>query len=388
MAADSAGTYFGNKMFYNSTNKVFSLSNKYVYGAIIYNRLYLHNVAIEQILKEFKTFLDDQNNLNDFYDIISEFRKFIKQKNSYYKFDAGEQEGCNSIIDALAEKWGGRIKAVIGKGDDETQINNILAELKNDIASKIKAQDYDVKDHIHANYFDRYEQQILKFVPEIQGFPDQKRELWDLFSEYFNIRLVSEEKDEYTGLFFAGYGQLDAFPKYIHVKMSKVVDGQIKLAIVEKFEGDGGAQIMPLAQDDVIYTFCQGISQIYLDAIPAKIEESICSKIDNLPATFTDIQKAELKAILKDCKANVVDEIRTIMREKNVSPLIKNVKLIPLPEMAFLAENLVNMTSLKRTYSLDGNQQTVGGHTDVAILSKGDGFVWIKRKQNGATHFA
>ena len=36
LAADSAGTYTGNKMFYNSMNKVFSLSRKYVYGAITY----------------------------------------------------------------------------------------------------------------------------------------------------------------------------------------------------------------------------------------------------------------------------------------------------------------------------------------------------------------
>ena len=36
LAADSAGTVTENKMFYNSLNKVFSLSKKYVYGAITY----------------------------------------------------------------------------------------------------------------------------------------------------------------------------------------------------------------------------------------------------------------------------------------------------------------------------------------------------------------
>lgn len=59
---------------------------------------------------------------------------------------------------------------------------------------------------------------------------------------------------------------------------------------------------------------------------------------------------------------------------------MNSVQLIPLAEMAFFAENLVNMTTLKRTFAIDGNQQTVGGPTDVAVLSKGDGFVWIKRK--------
>lgn len=68
------------------------------------------------------------------------------------------------------------------------------------------------------------------------------------------------------------------------------------------------------------------------------------------------------------------------MQREYVNPILKSVQLIPLPEMAMLAENLVNITSLKRTFAIDGNQQTVGGPTDVAVMSKGDGFVWIKRK--------
>ena len=35
LAADSAGTFNGNEMFYNSMNKVFSLSKHNVVGAII-----------------------------------------------------------------------------------------------------------------------------------------------------------------------------------------------------------------------------------------------------------------------------------------------------------------------------------------------------------------
>ena len=49
--------------------------------------------------------------------------------------------------------------------------------------------------------------------------------------------------------------------------------------------------------------------------------------------------------------------------------------------MALLAENLVNITALKRKFSMDGNQQTVGGPTDVASISLGEGFTWIKRKK-------
>ncbi len=46
--------------------------------------------------------------------------------------------------------------------------------------------------------------------------------------------------------------------------------------------------------------------------------------------------------------------------------------------MASLAEALVDIASLKLRVSK--RTEVVGGPVDVATLSKGDGFVWIKRK--------
>ena len=54
------------------------------------------------------------------------------------------------------------------------------------------------------------------------------------------------------------------------------------------------------------------------------------------------------------------------------------VQNLPKEELGGMAEAMVNLTSLKRRVSLD--QETVGGPVDIAIISKGDGFVWIKRK--------
>jgi hypothetical protein len=44
-----------------------------------------------------------------------------------------------------------------------------------------------------------------------------------------------------------------------------------------------------------------------------------------------------------------------------------------------MAESLVNLTSLKRRVSLQ--EETVGGPVDVAVISRSDGFIWIKRKE-------
>ena len=112
LAADSAGTYTGNKMFYNSMNKVFSISRKYVYGVITYGATVIHNVSIDQVLKEFRTFLDSKSEVNDFFEILPSFVEFIEQKNNYYKFDTAETNHCYELIKGLASNWGKKIKNI------------------------------------------------------------------------------------------------------------------------------------------------------------------------------------------------------------------------------------------------------------------------------------
>jgi hypothetical protein len=51
---------------------------------------------------------------------------------------------------------------------------------------------------------------------------------------------------------------------------------------------------------------------------------------------------------------------------------------MPKPELANFAEALVNITSIKRRVSPE--QESVGGPIDVAVISRGEGFVWVKRK--------
>jgi len=54
------------------------------------------------------------------------------------------------------------------------------------------------------------------------------------------------------------------------------------------------------------------------------------------------------------------------------------VAALPKNELAEMAEALVSLVSIKKRISMD--METVGGPIDVAVISKGDGFIWIKRK--------
>ena len=380
LAADSAGTYTGNKMFYNSMNKVFSLSRKYVYGAITYGATTIYNVSIDQVLKEFRTYLDSREHISDFFEILPLFEAFINQNSSYYKFDLAEANHCNGLIKDLVVDWGNKIKTVATEVDAENKISEILNQLETVMRGSLKIDNYDVSAYIKTTYNDYFNMLIGMIVPELNNFPTQKECFWDYICNYFNLSLTNETNN-YMGLFFAGYGHCDAFPKFTHIELYRVVGGKIKYRLVENYEeSNNHAQIVPLAQPDVILTFCKGISNRFINYIPQKVESIINSKIDALPDPFTIDQKNALKTSLSSSKAEIASAINTTIQNDNVKPILDSVQLIPLPEMGFLAESLVNITSLKRTFAIDGNQQTVGGPTDVAVMSKGDGFVWIKRK--------
>jgi len=51
---------------------------------------------------------------------------------------------------------------------------------------------------------------------------------------------------------------------------------------------------------------------------------------------------------------------------------------MPKDELAKMAQALVNLTAIKRRST--PSAETVGGPTDVAVITKGDGMVWIDRK--------
>lgn len=380
LAADSAGTYTGNKMFYNSMNKVFSISRKYVYGVITYGATVIHNVSIDQVLKEFRTFLDSKSEVNDFFEIFPSFVEFIEQKNNYYKFDTAETNHCYELIKVLISDWGKKIKNVITTDDVAAQIDDILNDLSAVMQGAIKIENYDVSSYIGTTYKSDFDSLINMIVPELNNYPAQKERFWNYICEYFNLSLTNETSNA-MGLFFCGYGKNDAFPKFTHIELYNVVGGKVKYKLIENYEeSNNQAQIVPLAQKDVILTFCKGISNTFINYIPQKVESIINAKIDAIPDIFTDSQKGELKEALLSVKNELASAIDTTIQNSNVMPILNSVQLIPLAEMAFFAENLVNMTTLKRTFAIDGNQQTVGGPTDVAVLSKGDGFVWIKRK--------
>lgn len=106
------------------------------------------------------------------------------------------------------------------------------------------------------------------------------------------------------------------------------------------------------------------------------LEESIKTTFNN-PIKVNEL--LETTNHLLQNKNNSFIELSRNYQENNFRKPIKNiVKILPKEELSEMAETLIHITSFKRKSS--DALETVGGPIDVALITKGDGFVWIKRK--------
>ena len=82
---------------------------------------------------------------------------------------------------------------------------------------------------------------------------------------------------------------------------------------------------------------------------------------------------------LKVVSKRFIDKSLDFQFSRHYRPTLRVLSVLPKDELAMMAETLVNLTSFKRRVST--SRETVGGPIDVAVISRGDGFVWIKRKR-------
>lgn len=376
LAADSAGTFGDRKMFYNSMNKVYNLSFNNKIGAITYGSTVIMNVPIEIILKEYRKYIDcNYVQLSDFFSLVGIFEQFLIEKNSYFKFDQAEQIFCRNFIISKIKEWGAIINQNLQNVDlsKEEKIDEIIEKLKNYVENLKSIPDYDVSNYIKDNYDETIMNSIKSYCSILLEYKTQ----CDCFIQYicnsFNSLIETVQP---LGLLFAGYDLQSAFPKCIHIQIYNFIGGKLKFIIKDKIEESTySSSIIPLAQPDVINTFIKGVSDKYMNAIPGLIKSEINKRISLIEGDQTEIQKK-----FENIQDTIVSMLLNKSREEYINPLFESLHSLQIPDLASLAESLVNITSLKRKFSLDGYQQTVGGPTDVATISSNDGFIWIKRK--------
>ncbi len=296
----------------------------------------------------------------------------------------------NHLINSIVEK---RRSLIENPSDErrteflmhfEIQINNVIENWgsKNDKCSEF--EDYTFE--MFTNYSNALFDKIKLFRFEENGI-DISLELFSKIKKAVYLILIAKEDfTNFTGLIFTGFGEDEIYPQLIPINISIVVDNRLRFYINENraasISNSNDGAVCPFAQTDVIDTILSGIDpsldDIYLnnfEALFKRYNEAILESIgDTNPLLTEQIRNLNSTSIVNEF--NALNQ--QIKQENHITPLMNAVSNLAKEDLSEMAESLIYLTYLKRRITFA--EESVGGPVDVAVISKGDGFVWIKRK--------
>ena len=196
-----------------------------------------------------------------------------------------------------------------------------------------------------------------------------------------------EQGNLHSGVVIAGFGEREHFPSLIEIVIPGIVAGQVLYRKSQEVQigRSVAACLVPFAQKEMVHTFMDGVDP-NLRLMIEESTQSLFYTVANL--ILAEVRKkhsrfgSQLENKAKPSLARLVKDLQKLWndhrKKEYTNPVMEMVASLPKDELGAMAESLVNLTKFKRRVSKQ--QETVGGPIDVAVITKGDGFVWMNRK--------
>ena len=393
VAADSAVTVGGGVKIYNTANKIFNLAKGRPVGIAIYGNAALNGcVPWEVVIKMYRKHIGNQKfpllsaYVKNFFDYVKEY------SHKYISAD----DALRVLKGSLLKFWSESITQGLRETDDITApiakpaLPILLDKLKK-LAAQLKKEKIflEYKDLRQEEYFAAIIDVLDIIKNQVTGNGGKWKDDYEAIVKECLYRMAVTNnlfsRSTVSGVAIFGYGEEEIYPSlHEHQVYNIVLDKQRIAAIPDNnsISESNGASICPMAQRDVIETFIEGVSNkiknTLIEATASTIKatvKGVASLIRTKDASLADsIDAIDYSGVIQSYNKQIND----IIRRDQVSPLIQTIVSMGKEDIADLAENLIYMTSMKRHVSPFA--ETVGGPIDVAIISKGDGFIWAKRK--------
>lgn len=383
IAADSAVTMGNTHKVVNSANKIFTLSKYHPVAVMTYNNAAFMGIPWDIIIKEYRKQLRD-NSFPCVKDYMDDFICFL-HKRHFFCDEQTQQDFMILLLDSFIKICRDEISRDKGISISQQTEDLIEEKLNECLLSNRSADKCPEFESYSYDDFNNYAKVRIGNYAKVNSIKNS-----NLLSESFFYYLSAKFSRPFdTGLVFVGYGESDIYPSLYPINVALGIDNHLKYYLDENnvaqiTEHGAEAIIIPFAQIDVIQTIIRGINPTFQDIIYNVIDKSITSFsgtiakiLDSNPSTSVisaAVKGLDLNPIIKDATFQINKE----MRETYTNPLLNTVVSLDKEDMANMAESFISLTSLVRR--MQPGEETVGGPVDVAVISKGDGFVWISRK--------
>ena len=198
-------------------------------------------------------------------------------------------------------------------------------------------------------------------------------------SRYLNANLSAE-------LIFSGFGADQEYPSLIPARVCEGYDFHVNYFYREDdiicISDERPVAICPFAQVDVTKSILRGIHGKWSEYVKERADEVLDPFSGCILSPGDDDMPDALMPILLSVKT---DDLQKKFFQDGMKMLNKNqreweraLKDYDLEEMAALADSLIDLTGFHKILTF--SQEEVGGMVDLAVISKVDGFTWLRRK--------
>lgn len=380
LAADSAVTIsnqYGHKVI-NSANKLFTISKRHPVGVMFCGNCNFNDTPWEVVVKLYRDNLKDKS-FSTVKDYRNDFLKYLVDK---HFFNGEKNQKIRMNIEML--KFSSIIHNITNeaiKGDKAKYNAEFLNQLQiiiNDKAetceglSKFKEKDFN--DYCNDLY-------LSFFAQNAALFPTDKDKIF-FKTAFANFVRKFNSNIEKSQLIFVGFGEDEIYPALSAVDIYFGFNNMLRFHpyLEQAVTDDNNAGIARFGQTDVINTIINGINPYIRNSVSDIFHEFAANlKTVFSRATKDAPTKAAIDAIDTNHLADTFDaRLNLIIQDNFTSPLIGSIDSLDKEDMAELVESMVSLTHLNRRITT--SEEGVGGPIDVAIISKGDGFIWKKRK--------
>jgi hypothetical protein len=396
LAADSAVTIGQEEgKVYTSADKLFQLSEYAPVGIMVYGSAAFLGVPWETIIKCYRAGLGTII-FSKLVDYSKDFISFLKTSRV---FPATKQnDDVRNILLEFFSYLRKRFEEAVQREYDnrhelsESDIEEMFTALMREELEKTKR--YKHIDGVSTRVAEAISRKYKKVIEEVrqkvfENLPISKiaKRLIADIAVYLLTSERLQQRGQISGIVVAGFGEKEHFPSLMETVVFGMAAGcLLRLKPHKASITDGGqAIVVPLAQREMVYTFMEGIDPDFKNTVEKSTKELfdqmadiILQEVKGKYAVYGKKLHAKVRTSLDKLIPALYNEWNRTRAKKYSNPVMKNVASLPKDELGAMAESLVNLTKFKRRISTE--RETVGGPIDVAVITKGDGFVWMKRK--------
>jgi len=393
MAADSAVTVKNDKgvKIYNTETKIFKLSDEHPIGVMIYDNVEFMGTPWELI---FNLYRKERGNMacHSVQEYAEMFIGFLKD-NDFFSSDESRETYLLQEISAFYNLVKDEVSELMEKEgisiDDSSAVRKKVKDVIDEIIGICKEAEIcpDFKKYSEKE-FSKTNKLFIDSLMEACGeehLPTNMRKEWQhaIFTHLCSNNFIDNLG---TGVVFIGYGDQDIFSSVFPTVIGGAIDNRLRyffnLERADKITHENSACILPFAQGDVMITMMKGIAPNMYTAITEEVrqltEKAVRQVAEKLGVSDDEKVTEAAAPVIEMTQKELEEKIDDIIMEKFTSGLVNTVEFFNVEDMVNMAESLISITNLQRHITL--SEETVGGPIDVAVITKTDGFKWVKQK--------